>query len=273
MDNPSPRERPALSQTEKYVLDTGFPNSTDTIRSHLRSVFQQAIPVDSPVVKITCDPLCSVGHLKNNAIPGSDVDKLLVFYNGHQTKEDQKKIAQAVGKLTNRQLVYLPDNTPPGASYVDLSKLIKVKDRSWSDLTESDKIELGQDLFMYQMLVHGTSLFERDNELIKQLIDSPFGKTIPAFTFSANIENDGTRARKYSSRSYLHKRFSSMTLQEKEVITKAMMQARVEKVEDPIDLEVGGKDEEVLRRLTDMELFVIDGNKYFPAWIYGTEND
>lgn len=268
-DNLPPHELPILTQTQRYAIETGFPNSTDIIRSHLRSVFQQAIPTDSLVVKITCDPLCSVGHLKNNAIPGSDIDKLLVFYNGQQTKGDQKKIAQDVGKLTNRQLVYLPDNTPPGVSYVDLSKLIKFKDKDWSIVTESDKKEFGLDLQRFQMLIHGTSLFEKDNELIKQLIDSPLGKTIPAFTFNANIENDDTRASKYSSRSYLNKHFASMTQQEKEVIIKAMMQARVEKVEDPIDLEVGGKDEEVLRRLTDVELFVIDGNKYFPAWIYG----
>lgn len=172
-DNPTSHELSTLSQTQRYAIETGFPNSTDIIRSHLRSIFQQAIPTDSTVVKITCDPLCSVGHIKNNAIPGSDVDKLLVFYNGQQTKEGQKQIAQNVGLLTSKRLVYLPDNTPPGASYDDLSKLIKFKDKNWSTLTESDKEEFGLDLPRFQMLVHGTTLFERENELIKQLIDSP----------------------------------------------------------------------------------------------------
>lgn len=60
-----------------------------------------------------------------------------------------------------------------------------------------------------------------------------------------------------------------MTQQEKDVVVKAMMQARAEKVDDPIDLEVGGKDESILRKFLDLQLFVIDGNRYCPAWIYG----
>lgn len=268
MDLPPSQERSVLSQTQQYVAETGFPNSSGRIRAHLRDVFKRAIPQDSSIVKIVCDSLCSVGHLKNNAIPRSDVDGLMVFSEGIPSKEKIEEVSDRVGSLINRRLVDLPKKyTMARACYVDASVLESIKHKEWETLDDNEKERRGLSL---KALIHGTTLYEKTNSpIVTRLNISPLGKTIPQPRSNKDIDSLELRKSKYKARLYLHDNFHQMSLSDKDVVVKAMMQARREVVSDPLDLSVLGKDSETLKRLADLGLFVIDGQNYFPTWIYG----
>lgn len=273
MDEISPIHGPTnvelgRQQVAQYVLETGFPNSTDKIKGQVSNAFTAAVAETGlPIARIVCSPLSSMGHLKNNAIPGSDLDDLNVFYDQPMTTAQMSEFGTRVEDKVDQRLVDLTRLDLAGFGYVSLSSLVAFQDTDWSAFeTIPDNLRVTHHRF--QQLIHGTRFYEGESPLMDLLRNSTAGKTVkePVYDTAEDLQVD--RGTKFT-RAYLHTHFGQMTETEQYAIVRAMMQNSRSFPIDPLDVTVGGADDAILASLVEKGLFERVKGRYEPTWIWG----
>ncbi len=268
----------------QYVAETGFPDSTEKIRSSLREAFKHGQEATNlPLLYAGCDYHCSVGEGGNCAVPGSDVEGLIFITDSKISEEMRVKYTQVAQGSINPKLITRFNWGFESNYFIPIQSLLEKSGSRWDIVTRGKDERLLEYIApneasritaivcqVVRRIKHGTELFSRQSQLIDTLRHTPLALTSPPYKHGAVSDQffqEQKIPNKYQVRSQLKLAWPTLELWEQEVIIKVSLQYCHQPVDHPIDLSRNGHDVGMLHQLLEKGLFFIQDNLYLPSWL------